>query len=95
MAKRFGIFPIGLIIIGARVVLMVVPGSQGNTGDGGLMLVGAVLGVSGFRMMTTASEVVGTSSTRSDSGRSRSSQGSLFVNRRVIAPQDSTPKLSF
>ncbi|MAJ47298.1 MAG: hypothetical protein CBC35_08625 [Planctomycetes bacterium TMED75] len=95
MGKGFAVFLIGIIVIAAGVVLMAVPGAQGNAGGGGLMLFGAFLVFRGFRVMTKAPALVGTKSIGTESSRSETSRRGLFLNRRVITPQDSRPRLPF
>ena len=93
MLKALKIIVIGLVSMALGIIWIAQPGHQGTGGGIALALVGLFLALRGFKLLASGGGAVSVSSSRTrETGQSLAN---LFSHRRVIAPQDSRPKLPF
>ncbi len=91
MIKALVALAAGIIVIGVGIAFMTIPGTKGNTGGGGIILVGVFIALRGLRLLVKGGGGVPITSSRG----SGTSSGRLFSSRRVIEPHDSRPSPPF
>ena len=91
MLKGLILLVVGGVIAIAGVIILLNPGAQGDTGGGGIALLGALIAIRAVPMLIRAGgPVAGGSTVKRSAG-----EVGFVSRRRVIAPQDSRPRPPF